>query len=43
MNRDLRVAAAAVAGAPGPDAVREQHAAVAVLARRGAGAERGDQ
>jgi hypothetical protein len=27
----------------GRDAVREQHVAVAVLARRGAGAERGDQ
>jgi hypothetical protein len=43
MNRDWRVAATAVTGAAAADAVREQHVAVAVLARRGAGVARGDQ
>lgn len=43
MNRDWRVAAPAVAGAAGADSVREQHVAVAVLAWRGAGVDRGDQ
>jgi hypothetical protein len=43
MNRDWRVADTAVTGAVGADAVREPHVAVAVLARRGVGVERGDQ
>jgi hypothetical protein len=37
------IAVRQVSGAAGADTVREQHAAVAVLARRGAEAERGDQ
>jgi hypothetical protein len=43
MKRHCRVAATAVVGAAGADAVPEQHVTVAVLARRGAGAEHGDQ
>lgn len=50
MNRNGRVAVTAgtvavrqAAGAAGADAVREQHVAVTVLARRGAGVERGRQ
>jgi hypothetical protein len=40
MNRHWRVA---VAGAAGADAVPEQHVTVAMIARRGVGAEHGDQ